>query len=150
NFATGTLDWTPPKGEVNEASFPASGDGLMFRTKPLEHDTEITGPSAAKLFLSSSTDDADVFLVLQVFDPEGHEVVFKGALDPHTPIAQGWLRASHRKLDKALSTEYRPYHTHDEKQPLTPGKPVELDVEIWPTCIVIPKGYTLAFNIRSK
>ncbi|MEP9378518.1 CocE/NonD family hydrolase [Aquabacter sp. CN5-332] len=150
NFARQSLDWTPPEGGVNEVSFPASGDGLMFRTKPFAHDTEITGPSAAKLFLSSSTDDADVFLVLQVFDPEGHEVVFKGALDPHTPIAQGWLRASHRKLDKALSTEYRPYHTHDEKQPLTPGEAAELDVEIWPTCIVIPKGYTLALSVRSK
>ena len=32
------------------------------------------------------------------------EVVFQGAIDPHTPIGQGWLRASHRKLDKKLST----------------------------------------------
>ena len=38
-----------------------------------------------------------------------------GAIDPHTPIAQGWLRASHRKLDPKLSTPYRPYHTHDRK-----------------------------------
>jgi len=53
---------------------------------------------------------------------------------------QGWLRASHRKLDAELSRSYRPWHTHDEKQPLTPGAAVELDIEIWPTCIVVPAG----------
>ena len=73
-----------------------------------------------------------------------------GAIDPHTPIAQGWLRASHRKLDPELSEEYRPYHTHDEKQPITPGEIVELDVEIWPTCIVVPAGYRIGFTVRGK
>ena len=111
------------------ATYEALGDGLMFLTPPLEHATEITGPSAAKLFVSSSTGDADLFLVIQVFDPDGKEVVFHGALDPHTPIAQGWLRASHRKLDPHLSRPYRPYHTHDELWPLAPGEVVELDVE---------------------
>jgi predicted acyl esterase len=67
------------------------------------------------------------------------EVVFQGALDPHA-IARGWLRASHRKLDQKLSTPYRPYHTHDEKQPLTPGQVVDLDIEIRPTCIVVVTG----------
>jgi predicted acyl esterase len=132
------------------ASYDASGDGLMFLTPPLERETEITGPSAAKLFVSSSTVDADLFLVIQVFDPAGKEVVFHGALDPHTPVAQGWLRASHRKLDKALSTPYRPYHTHDEIWPLTPGAVVELDIEIWPTCLVIPAGYRIGLSVRGK
>jgi hypothetical protein len=76
--------------------------------------------------------------------------VFQGAIDPHTPVAQGWLRASHRKLDHKLSKPYRPYHPHDEKQPLTPGEPVELDVELWPTSIVVPKGYRVALTIRGK
>ncbi len=88
--------------------------------------------------------------MLRVFDPAGKEVVFQGALDPHTPVGQGWLRASHRKLDPKLSLPYRPYHTHDEKQPLTPGQVYELDVEIWPTCIVVPKGYRIALTVRGK
>jgi predicted acyl esterase len=78
------------------------------------------------------------------------EVVFQGALDPHTPIAQGWLRASHRKLDPALTLPYRPYHTHDERQPLTPGRVYELDVEIWPTSIVVPAGHRLALTVRGR
>jgi uncharacterized protein len=110
----------------------------------------VTGPSAAKLRVSSSTCDADIFLVLQVFTPDGEEVVFQGALDPHTPIAQGWLRASHRKLDPAKTLPYRPYHSHDQRQLLEPGSPVELDIEIWPTCIVIPAGYRIGLAVRGR
>jgi len=135
------------KGEV---TYKGLGDGVTFLSPPLEAETEITGPLAAKLFISSETEDADLFLVFRVFSPEMKEVVFQGALDPHTPIAQGWLRASHRKLDSELSLEYRPYHTHDEKQPLTPGKVYELDVEIWPTCIVVPAGYRIGLSVRGK
>jgi predicted acyl esterase len=130
--------------------YEALGDGVTFMTPPLEEETEITGPSAAKLFVSSSTEDADMFLVLRVFTPDMKEVVFQGAVDPHTPIGQGWLRASHRKLDPELSTEYRPYYIHEEKQPLIPGEAVELDVEIWPTCIVVPAGYRIALTVRGK
>lgn len=135
---------------AGRVSYEALGEGVTFFSAPLEEATEITGPSALKLWLASSTADADLFVVLRVFDPAGKELVFQGALDPHTPIGQGWLRASHRKLDPQQTLPYRPYHTHDEKQPLTPGEVYELDVEIWPTCIVVPKGWRIALTIRGK
>lgn len=125
-------------------------NGVTFTTPPLQSECEITGPSALKLFVSSASCDADFFVVFRVLDPQGREVVFQGALDPHTPVGQGWLRASHRKLDARLSQPYRPYHTHDEKQPLTPGQVYELDIEIWPTSIVIPKGHQIALSILGK
>src|SRR3990172_7362384 len=131
-------------------TYDAMGEGVTFSTPPLEQETEFTGPSALKLFVSSSTSDADLFIVLRVFDPSGKEVVFQGALDPHTPIGQGWLRASHRKLDKKLSLPFRPYHSHDEKQPLKPGQVHELDIEIIPTCIVVPKGHRVALSVRGR
>jgi predicted acyl esterase len=134
----------------SEVSFSATGDGVTFFSAPLESETEITGPCAAKLFASSSTRDADIFAIVRAFSPAGDELVFQGAIDPHTPLAQGWLRASHRRLDPALTTEYRPYHTHDAPEPLVPGEIVELDVEIWPTSIVLPAGYRLAFTVRGK
>ena len=135
-------------GPSDPVTYDAMGDGLLFRTPPLAAPLEITGPSAAKLTLSSETTDADVFLVLRVFDPQGKEVTFIGANDPQTPVAQGWLRASHRKLDPDRSLPHRPYHNHDELWPLDPGAPVDLDVEIWPTCIVVPEGYILGLHLR--
>jgi predicted acyl esterase len=139
----------PPAAEAALA-YDALGAGLDFLTAPLPAATEITGPSAAKLFLSSGTSDADAFVVLRVFAPDGTEVVFQGAIDPHTPIGQGWLRASHRKVDPALSKPYRPYHTHDEPWPLQPAEVAELDVEIWPTSIVVPKGYRIGLTVRGS
>lgn len=139
-----------PPSRAASVSYEALGDGATFVSVPLEHETEITGPLAARLFVSSSTADADFFLVFRVFSPDMREVVFMGAIDPHTPIAQGWLRASHRKLDARLSTEYRPYHAHDEPQPLKPGEVVQLDVEIWPTSIVVPPGYRVALTVRGR
>ncbi|HVI12510.1 MAG TPA: CocE/NonD family hydrolase [Pseudolabrys sp.] len=147
--ASMTLTTKKPSGNA-QLKFPAMGDGLMFLTPPLAKETEITGPSALKLFASSSTPDADLFIVLRIFTGDLKEIVFQGAIDPHTPVAQGWLRASHRKLDKKLSKPYRPYHTHDEKQLLKKGQTVELDIEIWPTSIVVPAGYRVGLSIRGK
>ena len=86
--------------------------------------------------------------MLRVFDPDGDEVVFQGAVDPHTPIGHGWLRASHRELDQALSEPWRPYHTHTNPQPFTPGEIYRLDMEIWPTSIIVPAGYRIGLTIR--
>ena len=145
-----TQSLAPDRARGTRHEYEAMGEGVTFSTPPLEHETEITGPSALKLWVSSSTTDADIFAVVRVFAPGGDEVVFQGALDPHTPIAQGWLRASHRKLDPERTLPHRPYHTHDEVEPLEPGVPVELDVEIWPTCIVVPAGYRIALTIRGR
>jgi len=138
-----------PTSSAN-VTFDAEGDGVTFVTEPFVQATEITGPVAAKLNVSSTTEDADIYLVLRVFTPDMKEVTFQGALDPHTPIGQGWLRASHRKLDKKLSLPYRPYHTHDEKQPLKPGQVYTLEVEIVPTSIVVPKGHRVVLTVRGK
>ena len=135
---------------IKTISYEASGDGLTFMSAPVTSDLEITGPVAAKLWLSSETADADVFVALSVFDPAGKEVVYIGSNDPRTPVGLGWLRASQRKLDQKESKPYRPWHTHDTVQPLAPGVPVELDVEIWPTSIVVPTGFRLAFTVRGK
>ncbi len=144
-----TLSPEPQTGPAS-ASYEGLSDGLTFLTAPVDTATEITGPLAAKLFISSETEDADLFLVARVFTPDLEEITFQGALDPHTPIAQGWLRASHRKLDSTLSLPYRPYHTHDEKQPLSPGEIYELDIEIWPTCISVPRGYRIGLSVRGR
>lgn len=139
-----------PVAGAQSLDYQALGEGITLLSGPLERETEITGPAAARLFLSSKTNDADMFVVLRVFAPDGEEVVFQGAIDPHTPIGQGWLRASHRKLDPEKSRPHRPYHVHDRKAPLEPGEVVQLDVEIWPTSIVLPAGYRIGLTLGGK
>jgi len=147
--SNGSLGTAQPRGDAS-LTYETTGDGLMFMSAPLKEEMEFTGPIAARLFLSSETTDADVFLALRVYDRQGTEVSFIGSNDPRTPVALGWLRASHRKLDPKRSLPYRPWHTHDELQPLKPGVPVELEVEVWPTSIVIPAGYRFALNVRGR
>src|SRR5487761_1569525 len=144
-----TLGATAPRKKTM-LEFAATGDGITFMTEPLARETEVTGPIAARLVVASSTADADLFLVLRLFNPAGKEWAFQGALDPHTPVAQGWLRASHRRLDRRLTRRWRPYHTHDRIQRLKPGKPVVLDIELWPTSIVVPKGWRLGLSVRGR
>jgi predicted acyl esterase len=131
-------------------TYEALGDGVTFRFPPFENETEITGPMAAKLFVSSDNRDADLFLIVRVFDPDGNEVTFMGSTDPNTPIANGWLRVSHRALDQDRSLPYRPYHPHDRVEALTPGAVYECDVEILASCLVIPAGWGLALTVRGK
>jgi predicted acyl esterase len=137
-------------GADGQVTYEGVGPGVTFMTPALQRETEITGPIAARLFIASATTDADLFLVVRVFAPDGREIVFQGALDPNTPVAQGWLRASHRHLDPQRSLPYRPYHTHDRVEPLTPGQLYEVEVEVWPTCIVVPAGYRLALTVRGR
>ncbi|MGA9892846.1 MAG: CocE/NonD family hydrolase [Xanthobacteraceae bacterium] len=138
------------RGATAKLDYDTTGDGLTFSTAPMAKATEITGPVAARLWLSSETTDADLILALRVFDPNGKEVTFIGSNDPRVPVGLGWLRASQRKLDPQKSLPYRPWHSHDEEWPLTPGEPAELDIEILPTSIVVPEGFRLALTVRGK
>jgi uncharacterized protein len=131
-------------------SFRALGNGVTFLTAPLEKALHVIGPSAAKLLVSASTEDADLFLILRLFTADLKEITYSGANDPHTPMAHGWLRASSRKLDPERSLPYRPWHMHDAVQKLIPGRAEELDIEIWPTCFVAPAGYRIGLTVRGR
>jgi predicted acyl esterase len=136
--------------EPARLSYEALGDAALFTTPPLSGEIEVTGPMAAKLYVSSSTEDMDIFATVQAFAPDGTEATFPGASEPAAPIAQGWLRVSHRKLDAERSRPWQPYHTHDEEEKLVPGQVYEVDVEIWPGQVVLPSGYRIALRIEGK
>lgn len=135
---------------AGSVTYRAFSKGVTFLTAPLREETEITGPLAAKLWASASTADADLFLVVRVFDESGTEKLFHGLPDPRVPLTQGWLRASQRELDPARSLPYRPFLSHRNLRPLWPGEVYELDVEVWPTCVVIPAGYRLGLTILGR
>jgi predicted acyl esterase len=129
--------------------YAAMGAGVTF-SLTLDRETEITGPIVAKLFVSSSTRDADLFLVVRIFDPQGKELTFMGSTDPNTPIANGWLRVSHRRLDPKKSKPWQPHHPHDRAELLIPDEVYECDIEILPTCIVLPAGWRVALTVRGR
>jgi predicted acyl esterase len=135
---------------ATSASYAALSPGVTFSTAPLPADAEIVGPVKAKLFLSSTTPDTDIFATVCAFDPDGQEMTFIAAPEPKAPVTQGWLRVSQRKLDPQRSTEHLPYYPHDERQPLVPGEIYEVDLEIWPMGLWLPGGSRLTLTIQGK
>src|SRR5260221_5535321 len=87
-----------------------------------------------------------IFATVCAFDPQGEEMTCVAAPEPKSPVTQGWLRISQRKLDPQQSTEYLPYYPHDERQLLEPGEIYEVDLEIWPMGLALPKGSRLTLT----
>lgn len=133
------------------SSAPGIGrSGISFVTDPMAHDTEITGPLMANLWVSSTAEDMDVMVTLRNIDPDGKEVFELGQQGQPVVLTKGWLRASHRKLDPQKSLPYRPYHAHNERLWLEPDVPVECQIEIISTCIVLKKGHQLRVDIHAQ
>jgi predicted acyl esterase len=126
------------------------GMGIALETPALAHDLEVTGPLAASFWVSSTTEDMDLFLTLRNFDSDGNEVLETGQQGTPVPVAKGWLRVSHRELDPELSLPYRPYHKHRHRQFLKPGEIVKVEVEIWPTSMVFRKGHRIRLDIQPR
>jgi predicted acyl esterase len=126
------------------------GMGVSLETPPLPADLEVTGPLMANIWVSSATEDMDLFLTLRNFDPDGNEVLETGQQGTPVPVAKGWLRVSHRELDPELTLPYRPYHAHRRRLYLRPGEIVEVQVEIWPTSMVFKKGHRIRLDVQPR
>lgn len=138
-------DTAPEVG--SSTSFGGATGSVEFRTEPFKTDTELTGPLMAKLWVSSSTSDMDIFIDIRQYGADGKPVQVETTYLMNGPVTKGWLRVSHRKLDDNRSLPYQPVHTHDQLQKLVPGDVVPVEVEIWPTSMVFEKGCTLALSI---
>jgi uncharacterized protein len=126
------------------------GMGVSLETPPLPADIEVTGPLAASFWVSSSSEDMDLFLTLRNIDPDGNDVMETGQQGTPVPVAKGWLRVSHRELDPELTRPYRPYHRHQRRLFLTPGEVVQVEVEIWPTSMVFRKGHRIRLDVQPR
>jgi predicted acyl esterase len=124
--------------------------GIALETPPLQQDVEVTGPMAASFWVSSSTEDMDLFLTLRHFDADGNEVLETGQQGRPVPVAKGWLRVSHREVDPELTLPHRPYHKHRRRLFLKPGEIVKVDVEIWPTSMVFKKGHRIRLDVQPR
>ena len=136
-------------GSKAQVSYQAPDGGVTFCTRPFAANTEVTGPLSLRVWVSSSAKEMDLFVTIRNVDTQGQDVNCIGTIGDAVPVAKGWLRASHRKLDPERSLPYRPYHSHDELQPLSPGEIAPLDIEIWPTSMVFETGHRLALDLQA-
>ncbi|MBN8869166.1 MAG: CocE/NonD family hydrolase [Solirubrobacterales bacterium] len=119
----------------------AAGKGLGFITPALTKDVFIAGPSSVDLYLKSSKRNTDIQVTLTEVRPDGKE----------TYVQNGWLRASHRALNKKASTAYDPVQTWLKKdgKPLKKGKFNYERIQIYPAAHVFRAGSKIRINIQA-
>lgn len=117
------------------------GDAVSYLSEPFDEATVMAGPASADLYVQSTALDTDLEVTLSEVRPNGDELY----------LQNGWLRASHRKLDEEVSTELRPQSTHletdDERLP--EGEFTLVRVEIFPFAHAFHPGSQLRITVDS-
>jgi predicted acyl esterase len=115
--------------------------GLGWVTPPVASDLVIAGPSSLDLWVKSSARDTDLQVTLSEVRPDGNE----------TYIQNGWLRASHRKLDRKRSTAIDPWPTHLKRDaaPVPRGAFTLVRVPIYPVAHVFRAGSRLRVTVQA-
>lgn len=121
-------------------------DNIAYRSEPFGEGAMLAGPVAAKLRVSSSNNNLQLYL--ELFDED--------ASGQRARISQGSILGSLRRSDPERSWSdpsdfpKRPYLTLDEEQPLTPGEATWLEVPLWPTVWSIAPGHRIALRISTQ
>lgn len=156
------LTTTRPPGKVlEELTYDAlatldNQSLIQFTTEPFDKETEITGHPVAHVCVSATgplNTDIDIFVTIRHLDASGEEIFYTGTAGDPVPLCKGWLRTSLRKVHDA-HPNHKPWLPHREYlstdvQPVETGEVYEVDVEIWPTNVIVDKGNKLVFEISS-
>ncbi|CAB4717821.1 MAG: CocE/NonD family hydrolase [Actinobacteria bacterium] len=112
-----------------------------FTTAPLTRDLVLTGGASLDLWVTSTAPDADVQVTVTEVRPDGQEVY----------VQRGWLRLSHRALDRSRSTRTSPYHPHTQaaQRDLPIGEPAAARIEILPFSHAFRTGSSLRIWLDS-
>ncbi|HEX6904254.1 MAG TPA: CocE/NonD family hydrolase [Thermoanaerobaculia bacterium] len=114
--------------------------GLSYTTPPLPRTVEVTGHPVVHLWASASATDADFFVYLEEVDKTGKSVY----------VSEGALRASNRAVQEpGYNYLGLPYHRGNraDRQPLTPGEPVELTLDLFPVSNLFDAGHRIRVTI---
>lgn len=122
---------------------------LTFTSAPLEQDLNVVGPTTLFLYLSSTNPNTDVVARLVEQLPQSEEDRQKGVQPVHRPVTKGWLRASHREIDKKQSLPNAPWYKHTSPRALKRNKIYELEIAIMPTAFRFRKGSRLRLELSN-
>jgi predicted acyl esterase len=145
---------------VIEVALPITEDVLTYGARDTEihatfthrfaHDTELTGYSKLKLWVSTDgSDDADLFVAVQKLDVNGTVINFPYfTLQNDGQATHGWQRVSHRELDELRSTPQQPIHLHEREQRLATNEIVCVEIELWPSSTLYRAGESLRVLVK--
>jgi len=146
-----SLQATPTTTAVR-ASYAATTGQAVF-TYRFSSETQLTGYLKAHLWVEAKdANEADLFVLVEKLDKAGNLLVpDEKSARQYFPIppagAHGRLRASLRKLDPELSTNFMPVQSFDEPEMLHAGEVVPVDIAIMPASEVFHTGEQLRLTI---
>jgi predicted acyl esterase len=150
--------WAPvgsPRVDPASAESDPHVTGVSFVSEPLLEDTVLAGFGKVKVWVSSTSEDIDLFVSVRVIGEDDQEVDFTGFTTMGfpfrvAPLTKGWLKVSHRKLDAERSTDYQPKHTHlkADYAPLKRGEIVPVEIALVPNVGKIRTGQRLRIDIQ--
>ncbi len=117
----GPPDFAGPHDQRQAESHPGV---VSFTTPPFPESFEIIGPVVLRCWVSADAADADLHAVLTDVAPDGTSRI----------LTDGALRLSRRSGLERVS-------------PLTPGEPVEVEVDMWATANAFLPGHSLRLNL---
>ncbi len=121
-----------------------------FTSDVLEEDLEVIGNSVLELYLSSSQIDTDIIVKLQEQLPLDANLLAAGKQPASKIVAKGWLKASHRALDEQWSKKLgRPFHTHQDREPLEPGRIYRLEICLTACSYLFRKGNRIRLDVSN-
>ncbi len=126
------------EGSTSFADTPYAHEAVEFWSHPMVELTELAGPMVLNLHASTTDTEALWFVSILHRDAEGCE----------TLLTRGWLRGSQRATDPERSTAWQPYHTHDRRTPLEPGKVHAFAIEVRPYAIALKPGEQIGLRIK--
>jgi len=142
----GKLSQTPINTTSEVRYSTDDGKGKATFSVTFDQETEIIGYSTLHLWVEADgANDMDIFATIRKLDAQGNRPE-RAQLHRYTgPVGQ--LRASHRKEDPKRSTSWRPYHSHREEEPLSPGQIVSLNIPLRPMAMRWYAGEQLVLTI---
>ena len=143
-----TVQWTAGAGAGTPCETDQSGNdqgGLAYDfkvTKPLR----LLGPLTARLFVVGDGHDGQITARVEDVAPSGSA----------TQLTAGWQVLSLRALDRARTVMrdgliVQPYHpfTRGSVTAVPSGKPIEVDVEVFPTGALLARGHVLRLSLQT-
>jgi predicted acyl esterase len=113
---------------------------LSWETPALREPLDMVGPLSLELDATTTAHDVDWILKLQLVDEHG------AAHD----LTQGWLRGSHRAVDRDRSAPGEPFHAHERVEAVTPNLLTRYEIGLVSTAQRVLPGQRLRLTLMSN
>lgn len=140
------LSTQPEPGEGREDCFvqqpvqeTSTIQAVKYLTEPLSNNIEVTGPVAFSLYASIDQEDTNWMIGLKDVFSDRSEL----------EVSKGFLKASHREIDKKNSKPYRPFHPHLRSEKIEAKRVYNYEIALAPTSNIFKTGHRIKVEIKS-